>query len=209
MDFDNPFLPETFCPIFYSVDCSCLEDRMLNYKEHISKSPRAQPDKNWIDMFICKFPPNIYPAHKHLVLYRFLYILQEHENKVINTCVYLATTTLAYGTGGAPKPSIVIRSYAADIAAGDAERPKKRCKPLKGLREQFAQASISFDDICNLLGGEPSVQERGLVPTQILSAPFHRYLRWPDLTILILQLILPCQEGMLVKCIKGISWFKR
>lgn len=97
-------------------------------------------------------------------------------------------------------------------------------KPLKGLREQFAQESISFDNICDLLGEEPSVQadeetenERchlfrkggGLVPTQILSAPFHRYLRWPDLPILILQLILPCHEGMLVKCIKGISWFKK
>ncbi|KAI5662221.1 hypothetical protein M9H77_21544 [Catharanthus roseus] len=27
-------------------------DRMLNYKEHLSKSPHAQPDKNWIDMFV-------------------------------------------------------------------------------------------------------------------------------------------------------------
>ncbi|KAI5663874.1 hypothetical protein M9H77_23197 [Catharanthus roseus] len=38
--------------MFYSVDCSYLEERMLNFKEHLSKSPRAQPDKNWIGMFV-------------------------------------------------------------------------------------------------------------------------------------------------------------
>ncbi|KAI5669508.1 hypothetical protein M9H77_19361 [Catharanthus roseus] len=88
LDFDNPFLPETLCPVFYPVDCSCLENRMLNYKERLSKSPHAQPDKIWIDIFVCKFPANIYSVHKHLILYRFLYILQEHENKAI----YILTT---------------------------------------------------------------------------------------------------------------------
>ncbi|KAI5657055.1 hypothetical protein M9H77_25848 [Catharanthus roseus] len=70
LDFDYPFPSKTFV-------------RRLNYKEHFSKSPHAQPDKNWIDMFVCKFSQYIYPAHKHLVLYRFFYILQEHENKAM------------------------------------------------------------------------------------------------------------------------------
>ncbi|KAI5659112.1 hypothetical protein M9H77_27905 [Catharanthus roseus] len=83
LDFDNLFFSETLCFVFYSVNCSCLEDRMLNYKEHLSKSPHAQPNKNWIDMFVCKFPANIYPAHKHMVLYCFLYILQEHDNNAM------------------------------------------------------------------------------------------------------------------------------
>ncbi|KAI5653758.1 hypothetical protein M9H77_30945 [Catharanthus roseus] len=81
LDFDNQFLPETLYPVFYPVDCSYLEDRMLNYKEHLSKSPHAQPYKNWIGMSACKFPANIYPAHKHLIMYPFLYVLQVHENK--------------------------------------------------------------------------------------------------------------------------------
>ncbi|KAI5658565.1 hypothetical protein M9H77_27358 [Catharanthus roseus] len=83
LDFDNLFPPEILCPVFYPVDCSCLEDRILNYKEHFSKSSNAELDKNWIDMFVSKFSANIYSSHKHLVLYRFLYILQEYENKAI------------------------------------------------------------------------------------------------------------------------------
>ncbi|KAI5652737.1 hypothetical protein M9H77_29924 [Catharanthus roseus] len=45
-------------------------------------------------MFFCKFPMNIYPAHKHLVLYYFLYRLQEHENKTVINIV--AGTIKAY-----------------------------------------------------------------------------------------------------------------
>ncbi|KAI5672534.1 hypothetical protein M9H77_12898 [Catharanthus roseus] len=95
LDFDNPLLPETLCPVFYPVDCLCLEDRMLNYKEHLSKSPCTQPDKNLIDMFVYKFSANIYLEHKHLVLYRFLYIMQEHENKKLKSCLPIAENPLS------------------------------------------------------------------------------------------------------------------
>ncbi|KAI5666228.1 hypothetical protein M9H77_16081 [Catharanthus roseus] len=48
-DFYNPF-PLTLYHVFYPVHCSCLEDEMLNYNKHISKSPHARPDKNSIDV---------------------------------------------------------------------------------------------------------------------------------------------------------------
>ncbi|KAI5670974.1 hypothetical protein M9H77_11338 [Catharanthus roseus] len=47
-DFYNPFPSEILCPVFYPVHCSCLEDEVLNYKEHLSKSPHARLDKNSI-----------------------------------------------------------------------------------------------------------------------------------------------------------------
>ncbi|KAI5677225.1 hypothetical protein M9H77_08175 [Catharanthus roseus] len=83
LGFDNPFLPETLYHIFNPIDCSFLEDRMLNCKGHLSKSHHVQPDKNWISMFIFKFPANIYPARKHQILYHYLYELQEQDNKAM------------------------------------------------------------------------------------------------------------------------------
>ncbi|KAI5673777.1 hypothetical protein M9H77_14141 [Catharanthus roseus] len=45
-------------------------------------------------MFFCKFPASICPTHKHLVLYHYLYRIQEHENKTIINVV--AGTIKAY-----------------------------------------------------------------------------------------------------------------
>ncbi|KAI5674018.1 hypothetical protein M9H77_14382 [Catharanthus roseus] len=58
---------------------------MLNYKEHPSKSSHSRPDENSLSMFFCTFVANISPAHKYLLSYHFLYKLQEHENKAMET----------------------------------------------------------------------------------------------------------------------------
>ncbi|KAI5670897.1 hypothetical protein M9H77_11261 [Catharanthus roseus] len=94
LDFDNLFPPETLYLVFYPVDCSYLEDRMLNCKEHLSKIPHLQPDKNWITMFVFKFSANICPAHKHLVLCHYLYRLQEHDNKTIYILIVCHNCTI-------------------------------------------------------------------------------------------------------------------
>ncbi|KAI5649375.1 hypothetical protein M9H77_35380 [Catharanthus roseus] len=56
---------------------------MLNYKEHPYKSSHARPDENSIGMFFCTFLVNIYPVHKYMLSYHFLYKLQKYENKIM------------------------------------------------------------------------------------------------------------------------------
>ncbi|KAI5656632.1 hypothetical protein M9H77_25425 [Catharanthus roseus] len=71
---------------------------------------------------------------------------------------YLATTTLASGTGGVPKQSIVTRSRAAIGADTKGVNASHSGKSLRGLREQFVQASIESDDIHDLLRDDPFAQ---------------------------------------------------
>lgn len=92
---------------------------------------------------------------------------------------------------------------------------------MKGFQEQFSQVGVNFDNICNLLGEDPSThtgeeieEDGGMSPIrkgwQSGSNPdLRRYLQRPNLLILILRLILSLYGEALHRTYKEIAQVRR
>ncbi|KAI5675342.1 hypothetical protein M9H77_06292 [Catharanthus roseus] len=73
-DFYNLFPPKIACPVSYPIPYSCLDDKMLNYKEHLSKSSHSRPDENSLGVVlhvgVAFFKQFIVAVKQDLVIHR-------------------------------------------------------------------------------------------------------------------------------------------